>query len=104
MPRQSRSPVLAAALAIMLLLGLAGCRSSAAPPAASAPSAQTPSQPASSSPAASSAPAPPSGPLEVIKMADAKALPSAPLYIAIEKGYFREQGIEAQLEHVAGGA
>ena len=60
--------------------------------------ATAPAQPASSS-APLAAPEP-----EVVKMADTLAFVSAPLMIAVEKGYFREQGIEPQIEITAGGA
>jgi NitT/TauT family transport system substrate-binding protein len=101
-------------LAVGLLLALVGCQA----PAASAPPAKPPAsgaagsaggQPAASSPAGgqpapAAAPAAPSGPLELVKSADSRVLTSAPMYVALEKGYFREQGIDLQLEHVAGGA
>jgi NitT/TauT family transport system substrate-binding protein len=95
-----------------LLLALVGCQTAPGAPAAKAPSGGTAggSAPAAASPtaapaaAAPSAPAPGSGALDIVKVADAKALTSAGMYVALEKGYFREQGIDLQLETVAGGA
>jgi NitT/TauT family transport system substrate-binding protein len=46
----------------------------------------------------------PSGAADVIKVADAKVLTSAGLYVALDKGYYRDQNIDLQLETVAGGA
>ncbi len=97
-----------------LLLALVGCQTTptAAPAAKPAASAPTQSAPAAVAPtaapaasaAAASAPAAPTGPLDVVKVADAKALTSAGMYVALDKGYFREQNIDLQLETVAGGA
>src|SRR5581483_6847514 len=58
---------------------------------------------ASSAGAAASAPAAPREP-DVVKMADTLAFVSAPLMIAVEKGFFKEQGIDLQIEVAAGGA
>ena len=45
----------------------------------------------------------PSGPVQTVKIAHAPSLLFAPLYVAIEKGYFAEQGIEVSLETVTAG-
>ena len=98
-------------LLVGLLLVLVGCQptstaSPAAPtaaPAASGPAAGAPSAPVTAVPQPTAA-AVPSGPPDVVKVADAKALTSAGLYVALEKGYYRDQNIDLQLETVAGGA
>jgi NitT/TauT family transport system substrate-binding protein len=45
----------------------------------------------------------PSRPTQSVKIAHAPSLLFAPLYVAIEKGYFAEQGIEVMLETVTAG-
>jgi NitT/TauT family transport system substrate-binding protein len=99
---------------------LAGCQGSGSPaPAAKASGAAAapPAAPASgqvaapstvvaSAPAAVAPASPPAAPREpeVVKMADTLAFVSAPLMIAVEKGFFQEQGIDPQIEVTAGGA
>jgi NitT/TauT family transport system substrate-binding protein len=85
----------------------AGGPAAAVPATASTPVASASSgaavAPVASAPSGAPAPAAPSA-LAVVKLADPLAFVSAPLLIAVEKGYFREQGIDVQLEPVAGGA
>jgi NitT/TauT family transport system substrate-binding protein len=76
----------------------------AASPAAASSPAPGASPSASPSPAAAAAAAPkPSGPVQTVKIAHAPSLLFAPLYVAIEKGYLAEQGIEVSLETVTAG-
>ncbi len=95
---------------------LAGCGSSAAPASAPAsPSAPAASKPAVSAPAsasaasaAASAAAKPSGSpaasgQATLKVAHAPSTLFAPLYVAIDKGYLRAQGIEVDLTTVTAG-
>jgi NitT/TauT family transport system substrate-binding protein len=82
-------------LPALLFLGtlLAACTVPASPgaPAPSAPAATAPS------------PAVQPPPLETVRVAHVPSTLFAPLYVAIEKGYFQEQGIAPQLEVVAAG-
>src|SRR5438128_1334266 len=95
-------------LLVGLLLILVGCQptptaSPAAAPPASGPAAGAPSAPPTAAPQPTVATVP-SGPPDVVKVADAKALTSAGLYVALDKGYYRDENIDLQLETVAGGA
>jgi NMT1/THI5 like protein len=81
------------------LLALVGCQA----PAASAPLAKpAPTATASGSGAAPAAAA--GGALEVIKVGDVRVLNGGGLYVAVEKGYFRDQGLDVRLENLTGGA
>jgi NitT/TauT family transport system substrate-binding protein len=113
-----RSPARSAVLlAAGLLIALAGCQAPAASPSAAKPpaagssgSAPPTAAGASGGPAAATtAPAakpaaPPSGTPDQVRMSDARVLATAPVYVALEKGYFREQNIELTLESSAGAA
>src|SRR5438045_571509 len=63
------------------------------PPATSAPAAAAPAAPA---------PSPPPAP-QTVRFAQVPTTVFAPLYVAIEKGYFQEQGIVPELEIVTAG-
>src|SRR5919199_1295904 len=69
-------------LAMLLLVGLTAC--APAPAASPGPGATTPS-------------------LQTVKMEHVPSVLFAPLYVAIEKGYMREQGIQPQLDRAAAG-
>src|SRR5436305_8772524 len=96
---------------LVLGLLLAGCQGAGSAPPAAKPSASAPTPAAAQAAAPAAAPtaiptsaaAAPREP-DVVKMADTLAFVSAPLMIAVEKGFFREQGIEPQIEVAAGGA
>src|SRR5581483_7929554 len=93
MPRRSPRPLPVLWVTLGLLLVLAGCQApGAAAPAAkstaagggsAAPAASPPSS-AAAAPSAAPAVAAPSGPLEVVRMSDAKELATAPVYVALE--------------------
>jgi NitT/TauT family transport system substrate-binding protein len=82
--------------AIVLTLVLAACGSGAPaaskPAAAPAPASSGASAPAApAAPAASAPAAPPAA--TTLKIAGQPSIPSAARYVAIERGYFREEGI-----------
>jgi NitT/TauT family transport system substrate-binding protein len=108
------------ALALLAVVGLllgactpAPAASPTAAPKAEAKPTDAPKPAAAASPVASPSPSPspaakpagaaPAGKTESVKVAHAPSVLFAPLYVAIEKGYFRDQGIDAQLETVAAG-
>ncbi|HLI29328.1 MAG TPA: ABC transporter substrate-binding protein [Chloroflexota bacterium] len=86
-------------LGLLLLVPLLACQAPA--PAASKP--QPAGATASSAPTAAPAVPTPST-VEVVRMADTRVLAGGPIYLAVEKGYLREQGIELQFETMAGAA
>jgi NitT/TauT family transport system substrate-binding protein len=76
--------------------------SPSASPAASPSAAASPAAPAalpSPSPVAAAA----GGPLEVVKAIHVPSVLFAPLYVALDRGYFREQGVDLQLDRAAAG-
>ncbi len=75
---------------LALVLALVACSAPAAPPAR---------------PAAPTAAAPTVAParVETVRVAHVPSTLFAPLYVAIERGHLREQGIDAQLEQVTAG-
>ena len=89
--------------AIVLVLALAACAGGApaaskpgaapAPPASSGASA--PAQPAAQA-AAPPAPAAAAPPFTTVKAAGQPTIASAPRYVAMDRGYFREEGIELE--------
>ena len=58
---------------------------------------------AAPAPTAAPTPAPTAAALETVKMVHVPSVLFAPLYVAIEKGYVREQGIDLQLDRAAAG-
>jgi NitT/TauT family transport system substrate-binding protein len=85
---------------VVLLAACAGgapaaSRPGGAPPASSGSTESTAPPPAQQ--AASSAPAAAPPPPVTLKMAGQPSIPSAPRYVAIERGYFREEGIELEM-------
>jgi NitT/TauT family transport system substrate-binding protein len=91
----------------LLLAGLVGCTPAATapakpatnPPAASAPTA---SAPAAAAPAAAQAAA--SRPPATLKLATLRPAADAGIFIAIERGYFAEEGLELEMAQVDVGA
>ena len=86
------------------LLALIACQA----PAASAPPANPAPGAAGTgggrvAPTAAAAPAA-GGALEVLKVGDVRVLNGGGLYVAVEKGYFREVGLDVRLENLTGGA
>jgi NitT/TauT family transport system substrate-binding protein len=97
--------------ALLVLWTLVACQAPAAPPAPRPASEGAPAggatsaasaaaRPAGAAPTATAA-APP--PLQPMKMGDARLFTGVPIYVAVEKGYFREQGIDMQFEPMTGG-
>jgi ABC-type nitrate/sulfonate/bicarbonate transport system substrate-binding protein len=70
------------------------------PPAAQAPAAQAPAAPAKPAPSAPAAP-PPVEQIKVSFAADGAIY--APHFIAVEKGYYQEEGIEMEMVRAGGG-
>src|SRR5579884_2826576 len=81
--------------AVALVVSLVACTG------ASAPAASPP--PAAAEPAAPAATAAPAGPLTVLKTGLVAAV-GYPFYIGMERGYFREQGIDLDLDTVRTGS
>jgi NitT/TauT family transport system substrate-binding protein len=96
---------------ILLIVLLLGCATPAAPgpqPSAAA-TTSAPSKPAPvgsptvpAAPTVAGVPSPPAAP-ETVRIAHAPSTLFAPLYVAIEKGYLAEQGLEVSLETVTAG-
>src|SRR5579875_1928791 len=86
-----------APLGALVLGTLAACQAPAAPPAASPP----PADQAAGVSAAQAASVPPP-PLQPLKIGDARVFTGVPIYVAVEKGYFQEQGIDLQFEPITG--
>ena len=89
------------AVSLFSAIFLAACGTQAqapAAPATSAPASAAASAPASTAPAAS-----PGGQPIKVKVATQHVATDAPLYIASEKGYFKEQGLDIQFNDVNGG-
>ncbi len=92
--KPTEAPKPAASPATVSSPGTAGSPAQASPSPSPSPSA---------SPAATLSGALPVGAVESVSVAHAPSVLFAPLYVAIEKGYFREQGIAPQLETVQAG-
>lgn len=82
------------ALLLVLALALAGCGGRGAQPTGSESESETETEVAAGTPAET---------LTTVKVGNVTSLLFAPLYVALEKGYFEEQGIEVQLEPVQAG-
>src|SRR5262245_40010531 len=99
---RGRSPALWIARTIGRRRTAGGCQPPASP--APAPSSGAPvAPPAAVAPAATAAPAPAREP-DVVKLAATMAFVDAPIMVALQKGYFREQNLEVQIEPMAGAA
>ncbi|MCA1667483.1 MAG: ABC transporter substrate-binding protein [Thermomicrobia bacterium] len=85
----------------------APANASAARPTSAATAVTSPSVAPGSTTAASSAPASaakPSGPADTVKVVHVPGLFFAPLYVAIDQGFFKEQNIDISLDKAASGA
>jgi NitT/TauT family transport system substrate-binding protein len=86
-----------------LLLGLTACATPAAPaPVAPIAPASAPAAAANPAPAAAAPAAPP--PLVTVKVAEVTTLSGAAALLAVERGYFADEGIEIEMTRVDGAA
>lgn len=115
-----------AVVGLLLSIVLAACGSSASPAAtagsSAAPASVAAARPTTAAPsttanattvsAAGSAPAPanatgaakPGGPADIVKVVHVPGLFFAPLYVAMDRGFFKEQNIEISLDKAASGS
>ncbi len=98
----TRALVLAAALA--LACGPAPGASAPAAPATNAPAASAPAAPTAASAAGPATAAPPAAPVRVQAAYSSVTANQSPWWIALEGGYFREQGLDLQLTRIDAGA
>jgi ABC-type nitrate/sulfonate/bicarbonate transport system substrate-binding protein len=84
------------ALGGVAVLALAGCGGITTPASSPAPASSATRTQASSAPSTSSQP-PASGDLAKVKIAASQALAQAGLFIGIDRGYFRQQGIDLEV-------
>ena len=96
LPLRSVSRLPGIALGALLLLASVAC---APAPAAPASAPQGPATPHGTQAGG----AQPAGAAQTVKMIHVPSVLFAPLYVAIEKGYLRDQGIELQLDRAAAG-
>jgi ABC-type nitrate/sulfonate/bicarbonate transport system substrate-binding protein len=82
--------------ALVLLLAACGGASTAAPPSSVSPSPSSAAKPAATTPGSAAAGA------ITVKSGTQHVATDAPLYIAMEKGFFKEQGLNVQFEDVNG--
>ncbi|MCL5959358.1 MAG: ABC transporter substrate-binding protein [Chloroflexi bacterium] len=121
---KSRIGLFSVALILVASLSISACAATATPTPTKAPASAETKAPAATKPAgaatkapesaatkapeptkpAAKAPAPPAGPSTQIKFADAASFAYAPLYWAIEKGYFKEAGIDFTFDTKASAA
>jgi NitT/TauT family transport system substrate-binding protein len=87
-------------LPLLLLAASVACQA----PAASKPQPASPVGAQASAPGGAQASAPTPATVEIVRMADTRVLAGGPIYLAVEKGYLREQGIELHFETMAGAA
>jgi NitT/TauT family transport system substrate-binding protein len=100
MVRSVRAPVTALIGATLLLTACAAAAAPAQPASSARPPSAT-SPPAAAAPAAAAPSAQPAP--QTVRFAQVPTTVFAPLYVAIEKGYFQEQGIVPELEIVTAG-
>lgn len=94
-----RSVALLLALTLALVAGCGG----GSQPSGSGAGTQSGAQSGSAAGSGESEAAKPAGTVTTVKVGNVTSLLFAPLYVAIEKGYFQEQGLQVQLEPVQAG-
>ncbi len=97
---------LVAAIVLIAAFSFVACATptvTPAPPTA-APAAVAPTQAATTSPQAPAPSAPAAGAPDTVKIAYVAIMNFAPLYVAIERGYMKEQNIQVEMQKVTSGS
>src|SRR6185436_5703446 len=100
---ESKMNRMRSALVLCSALALAGCSGASSAPAAAptaAPAAVAPPRPAEAAAQPSAAPAATAPPRASIKVGVTPLLTVSGLYVAVERGYFAEQGIDVSMENI----
>jgi NitT/TauT family transport system substrate-binding protein len=103
MRRWTYGSVVVALVGMLTACGAPAAPAAKSPPAASAPAAAPPAATSGSAPAPAAPAAPPPGPPTAVTVGQVAAV-MYPFYIGLERGYFREQGIDLQYETFRSGA
>src|SRR5687767_13910579 len=103
MRRWTYGSVVVALVGMLVACGAPAAPAAKSPPAASTPAAASPAATSGSASAPAAPAAPPPGPPTAVTVGQVAAV-MYPFYIGLERGYFREQGIDLQYETFRSGA